>query len=93
MPAHPISAHPIAARPGRRSFDHVPFAEVQGSLALDTCTEPVVDPLVESVVEPALERPAAGVVPIDRRARGEALAVRFEQRARRGWVCTALDFA
>lgn len=185
MTAHPISAHPIAARPGRRSFDHVPFAEVQGSLALDTCTEPVVEPLVERVVErvvePALERPAAGVVPIDRRARGEAerwarhivqaalevvagirpssqlvrwvspevyadvrrrahllalathreperahpvrarlqsmhatypvpgvleaavhvrhghrsraLAVRFEQHARRGWVCTALDFA
>ena len=185
MTAHPISAHPIAARPGRRSFDHVPFAEVQGSLALDTCTEPVVEPVVQPVVgpvvEPALERPAAGVVPIDRRARGEAerwarhivqaalevvagirpssqlvrwvspevyadvrrrahllalathreperahpvrarlqslhatypvpgvleaavhvrhghrsraLAVRFEQRTRRGWVCTALDFA
>ena len=25
--------------------------------------------------------------------RSRALAVRFEQRARRGWVCTALDFA
>ncbi len=156
-----------------RRFDPVPFAEVQGALALDTCTEPV--------VEPAPDQAPARVVPIDRRARGEAerwarhivqaalevvaglrpssqlvrwvspevyadvrrraqllalathreperthpvraqlrslhatypvpgvleaaahvrhghrsraLAVRFEQRGARGWVCTALDFA
>ena len=177
MPAHPLATHP---------FESVPFAEVQGALALDVSPDPVVDPVLDLAPDPSLDpapagAPTAGVVPIDRRARGEAerwarhivqaalevvagmrpssqlvrwlsptvyadlrrrtyllalathreperahpvrarlqslhatypvpgvleaavhvrhghrsraLAVRFEQRAERGWVCTALDFA